>query len=103
MITYVDKQTGETICQADNGPEIEWIVKAVTAEDDYVLLIDFADGKRKRFDMGPLIAKGGIFGRLNDINYFKRAHVDRGTVAWDDMVDIAPESLYNRGILVADH
>ena len=84
--------------QRING--MDYLVKAVIAEDDYTLLIDFVDGKRKRFDMKPIIARGGVFERLKNLDFFKKAHVDRDTVAWDDIIDIAPESLYDRGIAV---
>ena len=100
MRTYIDEQTGTKMCCADCGADIEWIVTAVTPEDDYTLLVDFADGKRKRFDMKPLIERGGVFARLKDLEYFRKAHVARSTVAWDEMVDIAPESLYERGVTV---
>ena len=78
-----------------------YLVKAVIAEADYMLLVDFADGQRKRFDMKPIIARGGVFERLKDAEFFKKAHVDRDTVAWDDVIDIAPESLYERGVAIA--
>lgn len=84
--------------QRING--MDYLVKAVIAEDDYTLLVDFVDGKRKRFDMKPIIARGGVFERLKNLDFFKKAHVDRDTVAWDDIIDIAPESLYDRGIAV---
>lgn len=79
---------------------MNYLVKAVIPEDDYTLLVDFVDGKRKRFDMKPIIALGGVFERLKNLDFFKKAHVDRDTVAWDDMLDIAPESLYERGITI---
>lgn len=84
----------------DTSSSMNYLVKAVTAEDDYILLIDFADGQRKRFDMKPIIARGGVFDRLKNKDYFKKAHVDRDTVSWDEVLDIAPESLYDRGVVV---
>ena len=65
-----------------------------------MLLVDFVDGTKKRFDMKPIIAKGGVFNRLEDNEKFMTAHVDRDTVVWDDVLDIAPESLYEKGELV---
>ena len=75
-------------------------VRAVVPEDDYTLIVDFADGKRKRFDMKPIIARGGVFEKLKNIEFFRRVYVDRDTVAWDDIIDIAPESLYDRGVSI---
>lgn len=80
--------------------DINYIVKAVTARDDYSLLVDFIDGQRKQFDMKPIIARGGVFERLRNLSFFKQAHVDRDTVVWDDVIDIAPESLYDKGVAV---
>ena len=100
MQTYIDKNTGEKICCADDNSEIKWIVTAVEPEDDYTLLVDFIDGSRKRFDMKPLINRGKIFAKLKDLDFFRKAHASRSTVVWDDMIDIAPESLYKRGISV---
>lgn len=100
METYIDEKTGIKWCQVESA-DLEWIVTGVTPEDDYTLLVDFADGKQKRFDMKPLISRGGVFERLKNLEFFKKAHVDRDTVAWDDVIDVAPESLYERGITIA--
>jgi len=80
---------------------MNYLVKTVVAEADYTLLVDFVDGQRKRFDMKPIIARGGVFEKLKDAEFFKKAHVDRDTVVWDDIIDIAPESLYERGIAIS--
>ncbi len=40
-------------------------VTAVFAESDYILLLEFDNGERKRFDVKPYI-KGSWFGQLND-------------------------------------
>lgn len=85
----------------DSLNDMPYIVKAVEAKDDFTLLVDFVDGQRKCFDMKPIIARGGVFERLKNIHFFKKAHVDRDTVSWDEVVDIAPESLYDRGVSVS--
>ena len=84
----------------NNTDIMNYLVKAVVAEANYTLLVDFVDGQRKRFDMKPIIAHGGVFEKLKDAEFFKKAHVDRDTVVWDDIIDIAPESLYERGVAV---
>ena len=81
--------------------DMEYIVKAVKTEDDYFLIIDFEDGSKKRFDMKPIINRGGVFEKLKNKDYFNKAHVERDTVSWDDVLDIAPESLYERSVTVA--
>ena len=79
---------------------MKYIVRAVAPGDDYTLLVDFVDGKRKRFDMKPIIERGGVFAKLKDKKFFQKARVGRDTVIWDDVLDIAPESLYERGVTI---
>jgi len=78
---------------------INYIVVKVKPEDDYVLLVDFIDGSQKRFDMKPLIERGGVFEKLRDKELFNKARIGRDTLIWDDVLDIAPESLYDKGVI----
>jgi hypothetical protein len=68
-------------------------VAAITATDDYKLEIEFTNGEIGVFDCAPLL-EFGVFRELQDINYFKKAHVDGGTVAWPHDQDICPDTLY---------
>ena len=65
--------------------------------DDFRLELTFDDGKSGVLDCRPIIAKGGVFSRLRDPEVFRRAKVNEelGIVAWDDEVDIAPETAYS--------
>jgi hypothetical protein len=71
----------------------------VSAEyvDDFRLKIWFADGKSGIVDFTPYIRKGGIFGKLGDLEIFKRFMVNQelGVITWDGEIDIAPETLYS--------
>ena len=78
-----------------------WIVKKVTPEENYFIVLDFADGSRKRYDVKPIMSRFQAFERLKDPDYFKRVHTDGITAVWDDVLDIAPEELYEKGVLVA--
>ena len=98
MKTYIDEKTGIKMCCADSGPEIDWIVTAVEPRIDRTLLVTFVTGEKKVFDMNELIGQGGVFARLKDDKLFMKAHTDGTTVVWDEMLDIAPESLYERGV-----
>ena len=79
---------------------IKYIVVKVKPEDEYMLLVDFADGSQKRFDVKPLIERGGVFEKLRDKEFFNNVKTGRDTVVWDDVLDIAPESLYDKGVTV---
>ncbi len=71
----------------------EWVVTDVKANDDYTLLITFADGERKIYDARPLLNKP-INASLKSLPFFLSAKVEGGTVVWSDDLDIAPEHLY---------
>ena len=70
-----------------------WVVKDVTAQKDYTLLITFANGEGRIYNARPLLDKA-IYASLQNLAFFMRAKASCGTVIWDDDVDIAPEHLY---------
>jgi len=71
---------------------------AVSAQylEDYKLKIWFADGKSGIVDFRRYITKGGIFGKLAEVENFKRFTVNQelGIITWNGEIDIAPETLY---------
>ena len=77
----------------------KWIVKNVTTQDNHILVITFATEERKIYDCTPLL-DDGIFAKLKNPDIFKLAHVDGGTVVWNDEIDIAPEELYNNSVAI---
>jgi hypothetical protein len=68
-------------------------VVTVTIRDDYQLEIEFTNGEVGVFDCAPLL-EFGVFRELRDIDYFKQAHADGGTVVWPHEQDICPDTLY---------
>lgn len=68
-------------------------VVSVTPQDDYTLILTFADGAQRVFDVRPYLDKG-IFVELKDINYFRQVRVAFNTVQWPHEQDFAPETLY---------
>lgn len=70
-----------------------WVVKDVTAKEDYTLLITFSNGEKKLYNARPLLEKS-IYSQLKSLAFFMKAKADCGTVVWNDDVDIAPEHLY---------
>lgn len=71
-------------------------VCSVVPLDDYVLLVRFKDGAIKRFDMKPYLHLP-VFQRLTRDALFFKAHVQNGTVVWNECVDFSPESLHRLG------
>lgn len=67
----------------------------VEARPDYTLMLEFENGERRVFDMGPYLEKRP-FKALKDFPLFSQARVDCGTVVWPGNIDIAPETLYDR-------
>lgn len=68
-------------------------VKAVRALSDYRLELVFTNGETGRYDCRPLL-DFGVFRELRDADYFRRARVEAGTVAWPNQQDICPDTLY---------
>lgn len=62
-------------------------VTKVIPKDNYVLLLTFENEEQKEFDCKPLLDRK-VYEPLNDI---EKAHVQYGTVVWNDKIDIAPE------------
>ncbi len=68
-------------------------VKAVTARDDYKLEITFTNGEVGLFNCSHLLSFG-VFQEFQDIDYFKQARAENGTVVWPHEQDICPDTLY---------
>ena len=76
-------------------------VTGVKAHPDYRLELEFENGERRLFDMSPYMDKKP-FVKLKPIPLFNCARVDYGTVTWPGNIDIAPETLYDRSVPLAD-
>ena len=66
---------------------------SVTPSQDFQLLLVFANGEKRSFDMRPLLAMKP-WNRIAAPAVFSRVRVDYGTVVWPGEVDVAPETLY---------
>mgnify|MGYP000850053431 FL=1 len=65
---------------------------------DYELLITFSNGEKRGYD-GQYDITQGIFTQLKNKAFFARARIERGTVVWNDELDIAPEALYAESVV----
>ena len=71
-------------------------IERIEYRDAYVYEIIFDDGLRAEIDFEPYLSRGPIFEPLRDIEYFKQAAIEGGTICWPNGADISPESLYEQ-------
>jgi len=67
----------------------------VKARQGTKLVVEFADGSSRLFDVEPLLHYPA-YSELRDSTLFTKAHVQNGTVCWNDKIDISPDTLYLR-------
>ena len=78
-------------------------VEKVQPLPNYKLLIDFANGKRKEYDVNPLFDKWVVFRNLiNTKGLFEAVKVDTGGygIVWNDDIDLSCNELYENGVAV---
>jgi hypothetical protein len=68
-------------------------VAVVHAKNDYKLEVEFTNGELGVFDCAPLL-DFGVFRELRDVEYFKQARAEGGTVVWPHEQDICPDIIY---------
>jgi hypothetical protein len=68
-------------------------VQDVSTTDDYKLKLVFTNDETGVFDCSDLL-DFGVFRELRDIDYFRQARVEYGTVTWPHEQDICPDTLY---------
>jgi len=63
----------------------------------YRIEVTFDDGKSGVVDFSRYLARGGVFERFRDIEFFRRFTVnpELGVLTWDNEIDVAPETLYS--------
>ena len=71
------------------NPRVEKILKI----DFPVLTLQFTNGEIKNFSCEPYLDKG-FFRELQNVQYFSKAKVLDGTVAWPHEQDFCPDTLY---------
>lgn len=57
--------------------------------------VKFDTGETEVFDCAYL-AEDPYWGRLRDEKFFNTARAEYGTIVWDDNIDVAPESVWER-------
>lgn len=68
------------------------IVK-IEYRSEYTFRVQFDDGLAGDVDLSGFL-NGPVFEPLKDINFFKQAGIDGGTISWPNGADVAPETVY---------
>jgi hypothetical protein len=71
----------------------------VSVQSDFVLFLDFENGERRAFNMKAYLDQKP-WARLKSGNVIQGAFIENGTVAWPGNIDIDPETLYERSVLI---
>lgn len=82
-----------------NGTQAPWRVMAVKALSGHLLDLTFRDGSRKIYDMKPNLTFPP-YQRLDNPELFAMVKVEGASICWPGDIDIAPEELYDNGILI---
>jgi hypothetical protein len=73
--------------------ELNDIVK-IDYKKDYIFEVVFDDGFAGCVDFRKWLDKGPVFKKLRDIEFFRKARIEGGTISWPNGADIAPERIY---------
>jgi hypothetical protein len=76
-------------------------VKSVEPIEGFKLLLGFANGERRVFDVSSYLGIGK-FAELRDPSLFSSVAVKFDSIEWANHVDIDPEFLYEKSVVLKD-
>ena len=71
-------------------------VIAIEYTSGYSYRIVFDDNTSAVIDFSEYLDGGPVFAALRNLDFFQKARIEGGTIAWPNGADIAPETLYDR-------
>ena len=73
-------------------------IHSAKAINDHILLIEFENHERRKYDVNPLLEKE-MFYPLRDSALFKNVQIEKGgyAVYWNDEIDISEYELWVHG------
>ncbi|MFW5773550.1 MAG: DUF2442 domain-containing protein [Tangfeifania sp.] len=69
------------------------LINKIEVERDYILLVEFNDGKIKKVDLSPYLSKG-IFTQLKDKNYFRLVKNNHYFISWPNNQELSSDTFY---------
>jgi len=77
-------------------------IKSVTAVDDHILIVEFEDHQKRKYDITALLDKEMFF-PLKNPAFFKNVQIEKGgyAVYWNDEIDISEYELWIHGTPIA--
>lgn len=75
-------------------------IRQVYPKNDYILICEFENGIKKKYDIKTLIEEYAIFKKLkSDKELFNHVMVDNGGygISWNDEIDLAAEEIWENG------
>jgi hypothetical protein len=69
-------------------------VTEIEYRSEYRYRVVFDDGVGAVIDFSEYLDGGPVFAPLRDLDFFRKARIEGGTISWPNGADIAPETLY---------
>ncbi|HRZ79101.1 MAG TPA: DUF2442 domain-containing protein [bacterium] len=74
-------------------------IKEVKVLSEYILIITFMDGTKKKYDCSRLFKENPVFNKLKNKAIFKNVSVDPGGygISWDSETDLSEFEVWEKG------